>query len=121
MHYFGKHGPSPCYARRQLTPRLRRGTAPSGQHYLAALGLMGGRPRWLHCDHPAPDWGTGNGICLNSNISVPVSQGNGTYGVVRSWDLSKMTYLKLMFNHASKFNQPLGTWDVKSDDHGLHV
>ena len=40
--------------------------------------------------YPAGSWMTGDGVCLNEARRVPEGQGVGRYGLIGSWDVSKV-------------------------------
>ena len=39
-------------------------------------------------------WRTGDGVCVNADRGVPIGQGTGTYGVIGSWDVSRVQSMK---------------------------
>ena len=49
-------------------------------------------------------WTTGDGVCVNADSTVPHGQGDGTYGNIGSFDVSKVTSMDYMFRNAQAFN-----------------
>jgi surface protein len=85
-----------------FTPRTKAELQGSST---AGLGLRG-------CVIP---WGSGDGItCANADSDVPSGQGDGKYGAIGSWIVSKVTDMGRMFSRAEQFNGDLSAWDVGS-------
>jgi len=57
-----------------------------------------------------------SGLCpIFAASNVPSGQGSGSYGVIGSWDVSKVTSLDTVFYYNKRyFNQSIGDWDTAS-------
>ena len=55
-----------------------------------------------------------SGDCpILAGTPVPDGQGEGNYGAIGDWDVSKITSLNELFKGASSFNQDISSWKVR--------
>jgi surface protein len=73
-----------------------------------------GKPDVQFCLYENGPWASGTGIYKYAqyNIPVPTGQGTGTFGVIGSWHVSRVSNMESVFYGAKAFDQPLDAWDV---------
>ena len=82
----------------EFAPRNREELQGDGGAEKGVFGCVGDCGRSLsdiggftYCDGSVNGpWESGNGVCANADSDVPSDQGTGKYGLIESWDVSRV-------------------------------